>query len=265
MRLGLLTAPFPRRSLKHVAEWAAGEGFQMLEVACWPAAGGERRRYSGTSHIDVTRVEAAAAFLALHFAHFFGWYHGARPLGATGANEFLAVNIGIPVAAHDDAKSYAVFKRIVAAGFALGPFATDLDKDLVRQTYTQSGDQLPEGFYLIPELAAAVARTVQADNHGYHMLPRLHAVGLGCALERARELVYADGVNLDNQEAAVPVGVTCRLCDRTDCEQRAFPPLRQPLVIDENVRGVSLFAPTHSDVRPPPPKPAGKRRRSSKV
>ena len=57
MKLGLLTAPFPRRSLDRVASWAAGEGFQMLEIACWPAAGGERRRYAGTSHIDVTRVD----------------------------------------------------------------------------------------------------------------------------------------------------------------------------------------------------------------
>jgi sugar phosphate isomerase/epimerase len=57
MRLGLLTAPFPRRSLDRVAAWASSEGFEMLEVACWPAAGGERRRYAGTSHIDVTRVD----------------------------------------------------------------------------------------------------------------------------------------------------------------------------------------------------------------
>ena len=54
MKLGLLTAPFPRRSLAHVAEWAAGESFEMLEIACWPAAGAERRRYAGTSHIDVS-------------------------------------------------------------------------------------------------------------------------------------------------------------------------------------------------------------------
>ena len=54
MKLGLLTAPFPRRSLDRVAEWAAGEGFEMLEVACWPAAGADRRRYAGTSHIDVS-------------------------------------------------------------------------------------------------------------------------------------------------------------------------------------------------------------------
>ena len=57
MKLGLLTAPFPRRSLERVADWASGEGFEMLEVACWPAAGAERRRYAGTSHIDVSSFE----------------------------------------------------------------------------------------------------------------------------------------------------------------------------------------------------------------
>ena len=66
MKLGLLTAPFPRRSLRQVAEWASSEGFQMLEVACWPAAGGERRRYAGTSHIDVTKLDADAVLDMLH-------------------------------------------------------------------------------------------------------------------------------------------------------------------------------------------------------
>jgi predicted transcriptional regulator/transcriptional regulator with XRE-family HTH domain len=89
-----------------------------------------------------------------------------------------------------------------------------------------------------------ISRSVQADNHGYHSPPRIHAIGLGCSVSRARELVYADGLNLDNLSAAVPVGVSCRLCERTDCEQRAFPPLREPLTIDENLRGVSIYAPT---------------------
>jgi sugar phosphate isomerase/epimerase len=60
MKLGLLTAPFPRRSLTQVASWAASEDFQMLEVACWPAAGAERRRYAGTSHIDVMSFDPDA-------------------------------------------------------------------------------------------------------------------------------------------------------------------------------------------------------------
>ena len=68
MKLGLLTAPFPRRTLTQVASWAATEDFEMLEVACWPAAGAERRRYAGTSHIDVTRFDPDAVLgtLAKH-------------------------------------------------------------------------------------------------------------------------------------------------------------------------------------------------------
>ena len=58
MKLGLLTAAFPRLSLERVATWASANGFEMLEVACWPAAGGERRRYAGVSHIDVERLDA---------------------------------------------------------------------------------------------------------------------------------------------------------------------------------------------------------------
>ena len=52
MKLGLLTAAFPDTPLTEVADWAAGNGFSMLEVACWPRADGPSRRYAGVSHID---------------------------------------------------------------------------------------------------------------------------------------------------------------------------------------------------------------------
>ncbi len=35
----------------------------------------------------------------------------------------------------------------------------------------------------------------------------------------------------------------CRLCERMDCEQGAFPPLHHPLKVNENVRGVAFYAP----------------------
>ena len=60
MKLGLLTAPFEDKDLQDVAAWAGGNGFSALEVACWPASGGEKRRYAGTSHIDVDGLSAAA-------------------------------------------------------------------------------------------------------------------------------------------------------------------------------------------------------------
>ena len=61
MKLGILTAPFPDYSLDEVAWWASGANFEVLEVACWPAAGGEARRYAGTSHIDVDTLDEGRA------------------------------------------------------------------------------------------------------------------------------------------------------------------------------------------------------------
>ncbi|HSN98695.1 MAG TPA: short-chain fatty acyl-CoA regulator family protein [Candidatus Nanopelagicales bacterium] len=88
-----------------------------------------------------------------------------------------------------------------------------------------------------------IARTVRSDRGGYHVQHTVQSIGMGCEVRYARELVYADGIDVENLDAAVPVGVTCRLCERLDCEQRAFPPLQHPLHIDENVRGVSFYAP----------------------
>lgn len=62
MKLGLLTAPFPDQPLAQVGRWAAEAGFQALEIACWPQAGGEKRRYAGTAHLpieDMTRARGA--------------------------------------------------------------------------------------------------------------------------------------------------------------------------------------------------------------
>ena len=57
MRLGLLTAAFPDLSLEEVPAWAAANRFEMLEVACWPASGGEKRRYAGVTHLDVDGLD----------------------------------------------------------------------------------------------------------------------------------------------------------------------------------------------------------------
>lgn len=86
-----------------------------------------------------------------------------------------------------------------------------------------------------------IARTVQEDSRGWGQEGRLHAVGLGAAVEHARRLVYADGVALDAPQNIVPIGVTCRLCERPDCAQRALPSLKAPLQVDENERRSSPY------------------------
>jgi sugar phosphate isomerase/epimerase len=61
MKLGFLTAPFPQTPLMEVADWAAGAGFEVLEIACWPVSAGPTRRYAGTAHIDVANLSAGQA------------------------------------------------------------------------------------------------------------------------------------------------------------------------------------------------------------
>lgn len=86
------------------------------------------------------------------------------------------------------------------------------------------------------------ACTVHKGLGGYRSPQPVHAIGLGCKVEHAAELVYADGVDLHNLDAAMPIGVTCRLCERQSCEQRAFPAASAPLRIDENLRGLNFYA-----------------------
>ena len=60
MRLGLLTAALPDMTLEEIAIWASGNGFGMLEIACWPVGRAERR-YAGVSHIDVEKLDKKGA------------------------------------------------------------------------------------------------------------------------------------------------------------------------------------------------------------
>jgi hypothetical protein len=71
---------------------------------------------------------------------------------------------------------------------------------------------------------ARAIRPVEPETAGS---PRFSAIELGCDASFARDIVYADGLELGAGRAAVPVGTTCRLCERMDCPARVLPPLRQ--------------------------------------
>lgn len=137
-----------------------------------------------------------------------------------------------------------ISKRFSASGFRFARFSGACPRWNVFAAFLTPGmirtqlSQMPDG-----SMFFWVARTIRKDAAGYHAPHTVFAVGIGCDVRDARKLVYADGVDVDSREAAVPVGVTCRLCDRMDCEQRAFPPLQHPLKIDEHVRGISFYAP----------------------
>jgi hypothetical protein len=75
------------------------------------------------------------------------------------------------------------------------------------------------------------ARAIPAEEPETVGSPRFSAIELGCDVAFARDIVYADGLELGAAAAAVPVGTTCRLCERPDCAARVLPPLRQPTTV----------------------------------
>src|SRR5260370_891610 len=60
MKLGLLTAAFADLTLEQVARWAHDNGFEALEIACWPPTDAAVPRYPGRPHIDLQHFHANA-------------------------------------------------------------------------------------------------------------------------------------------------------------------------------------------------------------
>jgi sugar phosphate isomerase/epimerase len=60
MKLGFVSAILPDLTLQEVIHFAAQEGFDCVEVMCWPVGKAERR-YAGVTHIDVAELTEARA------------------------------------------------------------------------------------------------------------------------------------------------------------------------------------------------------------
>ncbi len=84
----------------------------------------------------------------------------------------------------------------------------------------------------------SIARDVSKPGGAFTAPIRRYAIALGCELRHASDLIYSDGLDLGNSAAFEPIGISCRICERTDCHQRAVPPLEHRLDVDPNQRGV---------------------------
>lgn len=84
MDLGFVSAIFADRSFEEVISFASSNGFQCVEVMCWPKGQAERR-YAGVTHIDVdrlddTEVERIKALLKQHNVYISGLGYYPNPL-----------------------------------------------------------------------------------------------------------------------------------------------------------------------------------------
>ena len=93
--------------------------------------------------------------------------------------------------------------------------------------------ETPDGIRYI-----SIARDVSKQGGSFGAPVRRFAIALGCEVKHAEALVYADGLDLDTAQAFEPIGISCRICERTDCHQRSIPPLERRLTITPDARGV---------------------------
>lgn len=83
-----------------------------------------------------------------------------------------------------------------------------------------------------------IATELTKSEGGFHAPQRRYAIALGCEVSYAKDFVYADGLDINTRSAFDPIGVSCRICERADCVQRAVPPLKSRLAVDHDRRGI---------------------------
>ncbi|MGD9942936.1 MAG: short-chain fatty acyl-CoA regulator family protein [Burkholderiaceae bacterium] len=86
-----------------------------------------------------------------------------------------------------------------------------------------------------------IARTIERGSGGYKARRKLFAIGLGCELAHAGELVYADGIDVERPRDVMPIGPGCRVCPRVHCVQRAFPPAGKALLVDSDAESLVSY------------------------
>jgi len=140
----------------------------------------------------------------------------------------------------------------------------------ISKRYSSSGFRFPQGHGSCPKLAVHVAfltpaiitkqYSVRPDGTTYFCFAKVisdplggsvvrgtsYSIGLGCAAKDAHHFVYADDLpkpDLDNPRNSIPIGLSCRFCERTDCNQRSAPSYKFAFAVDEYVKKDNFFSP----------------------
>ncbi len=133
-----------------------------------------------------------------------------------------------------------VSKRFSAGGFPFARYGGSCPRWVVHAAFATPGTlrvqvaQLTDGATFL-----CFARCMEGPAAAWGEPPPTHVIAMGCDVAHAGEVVYADGLNLE--QAAVGIGLSCRLCDRQHCRSRAFPPLEHRLALDPNLESDSPY------------------------
>lgn len=135
-----------------------------------------------------------------------------------------------------------VSKRLAASRFPFAQAGGTCGLWNVHATFGEPGRVLTQVLELTDGSRwFSIARTVRRAVVPHGTIKPRFAVALGCELKFAHRLAYARRLDLATPDA-MPVGISCRLCERSNCPQRSAPPALRPFDLDEAARDLSPFA-----------------------
>ncbi|MGL6210176.1 MAG: helix-turn-helix domain-containing protein [Paracoccaceae bacterium] len=134
-----------------------------------------------------------------------------------------------------------VTKRFNATGFHLAEYGGACPRLDVHTSFRTPGRIVPQ-FVEMPDRSQffVIARTVDRPSWARHAQDNRLAVAMGCAIEHASEIGYAEGFAM-GQARMIPIGINCRICPRANCDQRAHHAAILTHPVDERRRGVTRY------------------------
>lgn len=135
-----------------------------------------------------------------------------------------------------------VTKRLDGAGFPFAAHGGGCPLWSLHDTFRRSGEVLTQWLELPGgERFFSIARAVSSGGIGHGQTRHVRSIALACAAEHAPRLIYAQGAEPGGVQAT-PIGVTCRVCDRTGCAARSAPPIGREILPDDYRRTAEPYS-----------------------
>ena len=139
-------------------------------------------------------------------------------------------------------KAGNVTKRFNSTTFQLAEYGGSCPVWNIHTTFQTPGLIVPQ-FVETPDgdRFFTISRTTDRPAFSQETQDRRLALALGCKLEHAGSLGYAQRFNVEEEDIFSHIGISCSLCPRTACAQRAHQPAVVDLQIDTDRRGDTRY------------------------
>ncbi len=134
-----------------------------------------------------------------------------------------------------------VTKRFNSTDFTLAEYGGACPRLEVHRCFRMPGRIVPQ-LVEMPDASQYLvcARTVDRPSFTRHNQGHRLAVAIGCALEHAEAIGYVSDLRLPAAHAT-EIGINCRICPRSHCDQRAQQGVTLIAPIDANRRGATRY------------------------